>query len=94
MKSLGILYDDDLFLYEDKEDMVIRRNEVFNGTGRTLDHGSHKIIAYFGDAMGEFQTTHIIIGLEINLFFQIQCMVNGKIYTSFFIFFYIIYILW
>ena len=56
MNDLGILYDDDLFLLRlGKEDTkVVRRDEVFNGTGRMLNHGSHKIIAYFGDAMGDF----------------------------------------
>ena len=56
MKDLGIFFDDDIFLLRlDKEDTkVVRRNEVLNGTGRMEQHGKHAIIAYFGDAAGDF----------------------------------------
>ena len=56
MKKLGILFDDDIFLLRlDKQDKkTIRRKEVLNGLGRMKKYGSKSIIAYFGDAMGDF----------------------------------------
>ena len=56
MKALGIYGEDDIFLLKkDKNDSkVIRREEVFTGTGRMKTYGSQKIIAYFGDAVGDF----------------------------------------
>ena len=56
MKKLGIYFDDDIFLLrKDENDIkIIRRQEVFNGTGRMQIYGSQKIIAYFGDASGDF----------------------------------------
>ena len=56
MKDLGIFFDDDIFLLRlDKEDTkVVRRNEALNGIGRMEQHGKHAIIAYFGDAAGDF----------------------------------------
>ncbi len=56
MKTLGIYREEDVFLLKkDKDDSkVIRREEVFSGTGRMKTYGSQKIIAYFGDAAGDF----------------------------------------
>jgi len=56
MKNLGILFEDDIFLLRlDKADTkVVRRDEVFNGIGRMQEHGMKNVIAYFGDAMGDF----------------------------------------
>ena len=56
MKKLGIYFENDIFLLrKDKEDTkVVRRNEVFNGSNRMSQHGSQKVLAYFGDAMGDF----------------------------------------
>ena len=56
MKKLGIYFEDDIFLLrKDKEDTkVVRRNEVFNGSNRMSQYGSQKVLAYFGDAMGDF----------------------------------------
>jgi len=56
MKKLGILYDDDIFLLrEDNDDTKKkRREEVFQGLGRMQNYGASKVIAYFGDATGDF----------------------------------------
>ncbi|MAZ58325.1 MAG: hypothetical protein CMP56_02815 [Flavobacteriales bacterium] len=56
MKVLGIYAEEDIFLLkQDKNDSkVIRREEVFSATGRMKTYGSQKIIAYFGDAVGDF----------------------------------------
>ena len=56
MKALGIYHEEDVFLLKkDKNDSkLIRREEVFSGTGRMKKYGSQKIIAYFGDAAGDF----------------------------------------
>ena len=56
MNELGILFDDDIFLLRlDKEDTkVVRRSEVLNGKGRMEEYGKQSVIAYFGDAMGDF----------------------------------------
>ena len=56
MKKLSILFDDDIFLLRlDKEDTkVVRRNEITNGIGRMGKYGKQRVIAYFGDAMGDF----------------------------------------
>ena len=56
MQALGVYFEDDIFLLkQDKNDSkVIRRQEVFSGSSRMQIYGSHKIIAYFGDAAGDF----------------------------------------
>ena len=56
MQELGIYDEGDVFLLKkDKNDSkVIRRKEVVLGTGRMKTYGSQKIIAYFGDAEGDF----------------------------------------
>ena len=56
MKKLGIFFEDDIFLLRlDKKDTkVVRRNEVIDATGRMKKYGEHLIIAYFGDAAGDF----------------------------------------
>tara|TARA_Y100001970_G_C14218457_1_gene851089 strand:- start:1607 stop:2242 length:636 start_codon:yes stop_codon:yes gene_type:complete len=56
MRSLNILFEDDIFLLRlDKKDTkIVRRNEVFNGINRMKKYGKHSIIAYFGDAAGDF----------------------------------------
>ncbi len=56
MKKLGIYFENDIFLLrENNEDTkVIRRNEVMSGAGRMQKYGPLKILAYFGDAMGDF----------------------------------------
>ena len=56
MKKLGIYFEDDIFLLrKNKEDTkIIRRKEVLNGNNRMEDYGPKKVIAYFGDAIGDF----------------------------------------
>ena len=56
MKKLGILFEDDIFLLKkNSEDSKIkRRKEVLLGINRMEEYGSKKIIAYFGDAFGDF----------------------------------------
>ena len=55
MKKLGILFDDDIFFTQkNSEDSKIkRRKEVLLGI-RMEEYGPKKIIAYFGDALGDF----------------------------------------
>jgi len=56
MKKLGIYFDDDIFLLKKNNDdtKVIRRNEVLNGTKRMRKYGPQQVVAYFGDAVGDF----------------------------------------
>ena len=56
MKKLGIYFDDDIFLLKKNNDdtKVIRRNEVLNGTKRMKKYGPQQVVAYFGDAVGDF----------------------------------------
>ena len=56
MKKLGVYFKDDIFLLrkDESDTKIIRRNEVFTGSGRMKKHGSQTIIAYFGDAIGDF----------------------------------------
>ena len=54
--DLGVLSPNDLFLLrENKSDTKQkRRAEVLEGSGRMSKIGPLKVIAYFGDAMGDF----------------------------------------
>jgi len=56
MKKLGIYFDDDIFLLKknDNDTKLIRRDEVFNGIKRMKKYGPQQVVAYFGDAMGDF----------------------------------------
>ena len=56
MKKLGILFENDIFLLKkNSEDSKIkRRKEVLLGNNRMEEYGPKKIIAYFGDALGDF----------------------------------------
>ena len=56
LKSLGASGVDDIYLLRrDKADKKpIRRAEIFNGKGRMESYGSFTVIAWFGDAMGDF----------------------------------------
>ena len=56
LKSLGILFEDDIFLLrKNKSDTkVVRRNEVLKGVGRMEDYGANIVMAYFGDQIGDF----------------------------------------
>ena len=56
MKKCNIFSENDIYLLRlDREDKKhIRRNEVFNVTGRMSPYGKFEVILYFGDAMGDF----------------------------------------
>ena len=56
MKKLDILFSDDIFLLRESDDdtKIVRRNEIIKGDGRMRKFGAKKIIAYFGDAIGDF----------------------------------------
>ena len=56
MKDLGIFFSDDVFLLRlaNNDTKINRREEVLLGKNRMKAYGAKKIIAYFGDAMGEF----------------------------------------
>jgi len=61
MDILGILDKSDIFLLrKDKADKKeVRRDEVFNLTGRMKGTGPLHVIAYFGDAMGDFHNKNL-----------------------------------
>lgn len=56
LKSLGLLFEDDVFLLrKDKADTkVVRRNEIREGIGRMKNNGMNTVLAYFGDQIGDF----------------------------------------
>ena len=56
LAKLGVLSPDDIFLLRrNKEDTKEkRREEVFTGKGRMSEVGPLEVVAYFGDAMGDF----------------------------------------
>jgi len=60
LKKLGIFSDKDIYLLRlNKEDKKhIRRNEVFKGTNRMKPFGSFEVIAFIGDAKGDFPSKH------------------------------------
>ena len=56
MKILDIYSDSDIFLLrKDKKDKkTVRRNEIYNSTGRMSNYNTYTVIQYLGDAMGDF----------------------------------------
>ena len=56
MKELGIFDEKDIFLLrKNKQDKkTVRRNEILTGTGRMEKYGAYKMVAFFGDAFGDF----------------------------------------
>lgn len=56
MKKLGVYFEDDIFLLKQNasDTKVKRRQEVFDGANRMSAYGAQKVIAYFGDAIGDF----------------------------------------
>jgi len=56
LSKLGILDPNDLFLLRlNKEDTKEkRRSEIREGKGRMKTHGVFRVVAYFGDSMGDF----------------------------------------
>jgi 5'-nucleotidase (lipoprotein e(P4) family) len=59
LAKLGVLSPDDIFLLrKNKEDTKEkRREEVFTGKGRMSKVGPLEVVAYFGDAMGDFPSS-------------------------------------
>ena len=60
MKKLGVFFEDDIYMLKKKQNdtKIIRRLELINGDGRMKNHGKCKIIAYFGDAIGDFPSNN------------------------------------
>ena len=56
LKSLGLLFEDDVFLLrKNKQDTkILRRAEVLEGIGRMENYGPYNVVAYFGDQTGDF----------------------------------------
>jgi len=56
LAKLGVLAKDDLFLLRrNKEDTKqVRREQILQGKGRMKKTGPLRVVAYFGDAMGDF----------------------------------------
>ncbi len=56
MKKLGILFGDEIFLLrKDRADKkTIRRQAVYDNSNRIGASGPYNVIAYLGDAMGDF----------------------------------------
>ena len=56
MKILDIYSDSDIFLLRKnkKDKKTVRRNEIYNSTGRMANYSTHTVIQYLGDAMGDF----------------------------------------
>jgi len=56
MKALDVYYKNDIFLLKENEgdSKLVRRLEVFEGKGRMKKYGPLSVIAYFGDAIGDF----------------------------------------
>ena len=60
MKKLGVLFENDIFLLrENKSDTkIVRRNEINTGLNRMLQYGPQNVVAYFGDAIGDFPNSN------------------------------------
>ena len=56
LAKLGVLSKDDLFLLRRNKDDTkeVRREQILQGKGRMKKTGPLQVIAYFGDAMGDF----------------------------------------
>ena len=56
MKILDIYSESDIFLLRKnkKDKKTIRRNEIYNSTGRMVNYNTYTVIQYLGDAMGDF----------------------------------------
>ena len=67
LKKLDIYSSNDIFLLrKNKEDKkYIRRDEVYNSTGRMKDFKKFKVVQYLGDAMGDFpEGTYNLFGVS------------------------------
>ena len=56
MKILDIYSESDIFLLRKnkKDKKTVRRNEIYNSTGRMANYNAYTVIQYLGDAMGDF----------------------------------------
>ncbi len=56
MKILDIYSESDIFLLRKnkKDKKTVRRNEIYNSTGRMANYNTYTVIQYLGDAMGDF----------------------------------------
>tara|TARA_Y100001970_G_C14092127_1_gene780617 strand:+ start:322 stop:990 length:669 start_codon:yes stop_codon:yes gene_type:complete len=56
MKILDIYSESDIFLLRKnkKDKKTVRRNEIYNSTGRMANYNTYIVIQYLGDAMGDF----------------------------------------
>jgi len=56
MQKLGVYFENDIFLLKknDNDTKIVRRNEVLQGIKRMKKHGPLQVVAYFGDAIGDF----------------------------------------
>ena len=56
MKILDIYSESDIFLLRKnkKDKKTVRRNEIYNSTGRMVNYNTYTVIQYLGDAMGDF----------------------------------------
>ena len=56
MTTLDIYSESDIFLLRKnkKDKKTVRRNEIYNSTGRMANYNTYTVIQYLGDAMGDF----------------------------------------
>jgi predicted secreted acid phosphatase len=71
MLNLKVGHKSDIYLLrQNKADKkYIRRQEVLDGTNRMSEYGSYQVLAYFGDAMGDFpENDNYVWGLNKFIF--------------------------
>ena len=61
MRKLDVHSDNDIYLLrKNREDRKhVRRNEIYNSTGRMAKYKTFKVIQYLGDAMGDFPNSDL-----------------------------------
>ena len=76
MKKIGLHSKNDIYLLrKNKNDKKnIRRQEIYNSSGRMKEFKSFKVVQYFGDAMGDFPL------LENNEFGKSQYILPNPMY--------------
>ena len=70
MKELGIYGPNDIFLLRtNKQDKKpVRRNEILTGTERMKRHGAFKVLAFLGDASGDFPKEDSILSFSKGMY--------------------------
>tara|TARA_B110000438_G_C15679788_1_gene591832 strand:+ start:31 stop:699 length:669 start_codon:yes stop_codon:yes gene_type:complete len=60
MEILDISAENDIFLLRKnkKDKKTVRRNEIYNSSGRMKNYNSFTVIQYLGDAMGDFPSSN------------------------------------